>query len=164
MKRVVIVRHAKAVPYGYEDDFNRDLRDRGVNDALLVCGELKKRAIKPCAIISSPAVRALKTARIFAENLEFDPRKIRKMEAIYEGLTTFEFIDIIKDLPEDLNTVFFFGHNPEFLFLTGNLLEHFSRHLPTCGTVGIDFEVDKWNQIEAHTGKEAFRLFPKMLK
>ena len=29
MKQIVIVRHAKAVPYGYEDDFNRDLTERG---------------------------------------------------------------------------------------------------------------------------------------
>lgn len=28
MKRVIIVRHGKAVPYGYDDDFNRDLQDR----------------------------------------------------------------------------------------------------------------------------------------
>ena len=33
MKRVVIVRHAKSVPYGYEDDFNRYLTERGEKDA-----------------------------------------------------------------------------------------------------------------------------------
>jgi phosphohistidine phosphatase len=67
MKRVVLVRHAKAVAYGYEDDFNRDLRDSGVIDAQRVSNELKARGVFPDKIISSPALRALKTARIFAE-------------------------------------------------------------------------------------------------
>ena len=46
MKQIVIVRHAKAVPYGYEDDFNRDLTERGVNDATKISAELKQRGIK----------------------------------------------------------------------------------------------------------------------
>ena len=72
MKRVIIVRHAKSVPYGYEDDFNRDLRDRGKNDSKLVSTELKNQNISPELMVSSPAKRAIKTARIFAENLGFD--------------------------------------------------------------------------------------------
>jgi len=78
MKRVVIVRHAKSVPYGYDDDFNRDLSNKGKNDATLVSNELKRKNIFPDAMISSPAKRAIKTARIFAENLGFDKNNIRE--------------------------------------------------------------------------------------
>jgi phosphohistidine phosphatase len=46
MKRVIIVRHAKAVPYGYDDDFTRDLTGRGVNDAGRIGNELKKRELR----------------------------------------------------------------------------------------------------------------------
>ncbi len=164
MKRVVIVRHAKSVPYGYNDDFNRDLRDRGKNDARLVSEELNKQKIKPDVMISSPAVRALKTARIFAENLDFKKKKIIELEEIYEGLTTSEFLDVINELSDDIETVFFFGHNPGFHFFTGNLLEQYNEDMPTCATVGIDFEVDNWKEVKARTGKQAFRLIPKMFK
>ena len=46
MKRVVIVRHAKSVPYGYDDDFNRGLKDRGHNDAGIISDKLKEEDIK----------------------------------------------------------------------------------------------------------------------
>ncbi|HSH18856.1 MAG TPA: histidine phosphatase family protein, partial [Draconibacterium sp.] len=114
MKQVVIVRHAKAVPYGYDDDFTRDLTDRGVNDANLIGKELKKRKIKPDNMISSPANRAIQTALIFAENLEFNKKMIKTQENLYNGLTTSEFLDLLKKLPESADTVFFFGHNPGF--------------------------------------------------
>ncbi|SHI64237.1 phosphohistidine phosphatase [Tangfeifania diversioriginum] len=164
MKRVVIVRHAKAVPYGYEDDFNRDLRDRGKNDAKLVSEELNTLESKPDAMISSPAKRALKTARIFAEHLEFDAKKIREIPEIYDGLTTSEFVELIQSLDDNLQTVFFFGHNPDFHMFTGNLLKSYHDDMPTCATVGIDFQVGSWKQVEARTGENAFRLTPKMFK
>lgn len=164
MKRVVIVRHGKAVPYGYENDFTRDLKDRGKDDAKLVSQELKNRAISPDEIISSPAKRALKTARIFAENLDFDKSRIVEIEEIYNGMTTGEFQGMIQELPVDAKTVFFFGHNPGFYYFVCNLLTEFRGDMPTTSTVGIDFDVNTWQEVEAREGKLAFHLFPKMLK
>ena len=164
MKRVVLVRHAKSVPYGYDDDFNRDLRDRGKNDAKLVSEELNRLGIKPDAMISSPAVRALTTARIFAGHLGFEEKNIREVAEIYDGLTTSEFVDLIQSLDDNLQTVFFFGHNPDFQIFTGNLLKSFHDDMPTCATVGIDFPVETWKQAEARIGQNAFRLTPKMFK
>jgi phosphohistidine phosphatase len=164
MKRVVIVRHAKAVPYGYDDDFNRDLRDRGKNDAKMVSKELNTLEIKPDAIISSPAKRAIKTARIFAEHLGFEEKSITLEQSIYEGLTTSEFVELIQSLDDDLQTVFFFGHNPDFHIFTGNLLKNYHDDMPTCAAIGIDFPVETWKLVEARTGENAFRLTPKMFK
>lgn len=164
MKRVVIVRHAKSVPYGYDDDFNRDLRDRGKNDSKLVSGELERQGIKPDVMISSPAKRAIKTARIFAETLGFPKKEIIEVEDIYDGLTTSEFLGLIRNLPDDKNTAFFFGHNPGFYYFVNSLLEHFYDEMPTCSTVGIDFDVDSWQEVKARTGKKAFQLIPKMFK
>lgn len=164
MKRVVIVRHGKSVPYGYEDDFNRDLRERGKNDGKLVSQELLKNGVLPDEMISSPAKRAIKTARIFAENLDFDKSKIMEIEDIYDGLTTSEFLTLIQNLHEDSKTAFFFGHNPGFYYFVSNLLESFYGDMPTTSTVGIDFPVESWTEVEARTGKMAFHLTPKMFK
>jgi len=164
MKRVVLVRHAKAVGYGYDDDFNRELRESGLIDARNVSNELKNRNIIPDKIISSPAVRALQTARIFAQNLGYEERNIRKVQDIYEGLTTAEFIEIIKKLPDELKTVFFFGHNPDFEYFAQNLLSKFNDELPTCATIGIEFDVEKWEKVESRTGIQSFILVPKKLK
>lgn len=164
MKRIVIVRHGKAIPYGYEDDFNRDLRDRGKSDAALVSKELKKRGVFPDLIVSSPAKRALKTARIFAENLNYASHNIREEQDIYDGQTTNEFIETIHDLSEDFDTVFFFGHNPGFYYFVANLLKEFRGDMPTTSTVGIEFKVKKWTDVEARTGNLVFHLMPRMFK
>jgi len=164
MKRVVIVRHGKAVPYGYDDDFNRDLKDRGRSDASMVSKELKRRGIFPDLIVSSPAKRALKTAQIFADNLDYATYNIREEEEIYEGMSTNGFIELIQDLPEENKTVFFFGHNPGFYYFASNLLKEFRSDMPTTSTVVIDFEVDKWSEVEARTGDLALHLVPRMFK
>jgi len=156
------VRHAKAVPYGYDDDFNRDLTDRGKDDARRVGEELVSLKVVPDVMIVSPAKRALKTARIFAEMLEFDKNKIVEIHEIYDGMTTSEFLGLINKLPENVSTAMFFGHNPGFHYFANNLLTHFSDDMPTCSTVGIDFDENSWKKIDARTGKKAFHLIPKM--
>ena len=164
MKRVVIVRHGKAVPYGYEDDYTRDLRKRGVNDAGLVSQELRKRDIFPDEMISSPAKRAIKTARIFADNLDYKRNNIVEVEDIYDGLTTNEFLGLIQELPVDAETAFFFGHNPGFYYYVCNLLKEFRGDMPTTSTVVIDFDVHTWQEVEARTGDLVVQLVPRMFK
>ncbi len=164
MKRVVIVRHAKAVPYGYDDDFSRKLTDRGKADAKLLSSKLLDQNIFPDLIISSPAKRALKTARIYAEILKYPENKILIEEELYEGVTTQEFIDILANLDAKVQTVFVFGHNPTVQYLTGNLLTSFNGSMPTCSTVGINLEIDNWNEVSAREGVAAFHLHPKDFK
>lgn len=164
MKQVVIVRHAKAVPYGYENDFERDLTDRGENDADKLGKELKRKGIQADVIISSPAKRALKTARIFAENLDFEKNRIQEIQNIYDGLTTTEFLQLIHQLPESAGTALFFGHNPGFHYFVSNLLKNFTGDMPTCSTVVIRFEVDSWQKVEARAGSLVFHLVPRMFK
>ncbi len=164
MKQVAIVRHAKAVPYGYENDFERELTDRGEKDAGNIGRELKRKGIQPDAIISSPAARALKTAQIFAENLGFEKSRIQEMRDIYDGLTTTEFLQLIHQLPESAETAFFFGHNPGFHYFVSNLLKNFTGDMPTCSTVVIRFEVNSWQEAEARKGELVFQLVPAQFK
>ncbi|MCD6353936.1 MAG: histidine phosphatase family protein [Prolixibacteraceae bacterium] len=164
MKRVVIVRHAKAVSFGYDNDFDRDLRRRGKEDAKIVSEELRKLGVMPCALISSPAKRALETARIFSETLGFNEKNIIEKEEIYDGLTTSGFVELIHDLPEEAVTAFFFGHNPGFYYFALNFCNNCIEEMPTCSAVGIDFDVEHWSQVKSRTGEKAFQLIPKMFK
>ena len=163
MKRVIIVRHAKAVPYGYDNDFTRDLSDRGERDSKAIGNELQKMGVQPDMFISSPAKRAIKTARNFANSLNFDQSLIVENEDIYDGLTTTGFIELNHRLPETAQIVFFFGHNPGFHYFVSNLATDFYGDMPTCSTVAIDFDVTGWPQVKARTGKVAFHLVPRDL-
>jgi phosphohistidine phosphatase len=164
MKRIVIVRHAKAVPYGYDDDFNRKLRQQGKEDAKILSLALKEDRVIPDLILSSPAKRAYKTASIFAETLRYPVSRIMIEDELYEGLTTQDFLEIIRNLPEEAQTVFVFGHNPTVYYLVNNLVKLFNSDMPTCSTVGIDFQSDSWKGVSVHEGKLAFQLMPRLYK
>lgn len=161
MKRVLIVRHAKSVSYDYDDDFNRDLTERGIEDADKISKQLKKLGIAPDLVIASPAVRTMHTARIFCKNLGYDHESIRQESSFYGGVTTQRFVDMLQQLPEDIQTVFIFGHNPTVYQLVYNLVKHFTSDMPTCSTVALSFTVEKWTEIEARKGNVAFQLTPK---
>jgi len=161
MKRVIIVRHAKSVPYGYDDDFHRDLTERGVSDALKISQELKSRIVFADLVIASPATRTMHTASVFCQNLDYDPRKISQVEDLYGGITTQSFIELLQDLPESVQTVFVFGHNPTVYYLAYNLVKYFNSDMPTCSTVALDFPVEKWQDVSARGAQVAFQLTPK---
>lgn len=161
MKRVIIVRHAKSVQYGYDNDFHRDLTDRGINDAEKISSTLKKKGIIPDLVIASPAKRTMHTANIFCKNLGYELNSIRQEPTFYDAATTHDFIEVIQELPENVQTVCIVGHNPAVYYLVSNLMKYFNGDMPTCSTVAIDFEVNKWPEVAARSGKLAFQYVPK---
>ena len=161
MKRVIIVRHAKSVPFGYDNDFYRDLTERGEDDATKISAKLRSLGVTPDLVIASPATRTMHTASIFCQNLEYDPIKIRQINEFYEGVTTQGFIEILQDLPESVQTVLVFGHNPTVYYLVYNLVKYFNSDMPTCSTVALDFQVEKWQEVSARGAHVAFQITPK---
>jgi phosphohistidine phosphatase len=164
MKRVVIVRHAKAVPYGSDEDINRDLTDRGEEDADLVSRELAKQHITADLIISSPAQRAKKTAAIFAGNLNYPVKDIQYEKKLFTGKSPENFLIMLQELEDQFDTVFVFGHNPSVFYYLNFLIDHFVDDVPTCSTVGIDFPVTSWGELEEKKGELGFRLIPDMVR
>lgn len=163
MKRVIIVRHAKSVPFGYDNDFYRDLTERGEDDATKISTRLRSLGVTPDLVIASPATRTMHTASIFCQNLEYDPIKIRQINEFYEGVTTQGFIEILQDLPESVQTVLVFGHNPTVYYLVYNLVKYFNSDMPTCSTVALDFQVEKWQEVSARGAQVAFQITPKSI-
>lgn len=161
MRRVIIVRHAKSVPYGYDNDFQRDLTDRGISDAEKISTTLKEEGIIPDLVIASPARRTMHTANIYCKNLGIDVANIRQETSFYDSATTQDFIEVLQKLPDEIQTVCVFGHNPAVYYWVSNLVKYFNGDMPTCSTVAIDFAVDKWSEIAARAGKKAFQYVPK---
>jgi phosphohistidine phosphatase len=149
MKRLVLVRHAKAVPWGYDDDYHRELTGRGENDARKVSTALKNAAVLPDLIISSPAARALQTAEIFAGIFGYPDHSLVKNQALYDGMTTGELVDLVRHVKDETGCVFLFGHNPSCGFFARGLCRDFSDEMPTCSSVVIDFQIDHWAAVSA---------------
>lgn len=163
MKRVVIVRHAKSTPYGYDDDFHRELTEKGKNDAVKISMKLSEMGVFADLVISSSATRAMQTATIFCRNLGYNSSLIRQEENLYAGLTTQGFIDMLQELPEHVEAVFVFGHNPSVYYLVYNLVRYFNSDMPTCSTVALEFQVDKWSEVSARGAQVIFQLTPKSI-
>jgi phosphohistidine phosphatase len=162
MKRLIIVRHAKAEQGGFDHDFSRELSDKGKTDAQKISGDLKEWNIFPDYILSSPANRALTTARIFAEELDFPKQKIIEKKGLYFDCTTQEFVDLIHEIPDNHDNVFVFGHNPFVYFMAENMCQSFTGDMPTCSTVVIDFKIDSWKEVEPRKGNFFLHLYPKI--
>jgi phosphohistidine phosphatase len=160
---LVLVRHAKAVHWGYDDDFNRELTERGENDARRMGKFLKKAGIVPGLIIASPALRALQTATLFAGELDYPEESLLRKTELYHGLTTGELIDYIHTFPAPTGCVFLFGHNPSFEYYARALCRSFDGEMPTASAVVIDFSVDDWEEVTARSGKLFSRFSPKEL-
>ena len=78
MKTLFLVRHAKS---SRDDpslpDRDRPLDDRGKRDAPTMGKRLAKRDVKPDLLLSSPALRALTTAQLMAEEVGYKRKEHR---------------------------------------------------------------------------------------
>ncbi len=75
MKTLYLVRHAKSSWSNPAlSDFDRGLNKRGKRNAPVMGKRMVVDGVKPDLIVSSPAKRALKTARIIAKEIGY-PRK-----------------------------------------------------------------------------------------
>jgi phosphohistidine phosphatase len=162
MKRLIIVRHAKTEQGGYDHDFKRELTEKGRDDAKIIANDLKQRNIIPDYILSSPAVRALTTARIFAGELNFHEKDIVEKKGLYFDFTTQEFVDMIHDVPDRCETLFVFGHNPFMYFVAENMSQNFNGDMPTCSTVVLEFSAASWKRVEPRKGHFLLHLYPKL--
>jgi len=160
MKHVYLIRHGKS---SWKDeslsDEERPLKRRGEQDAKLMAKILKNRGVMPELIVSSPAKRALRTAQIFAERLDYDEKKIVVNKLLYfEGIDN--IIKTIQQLDDKLSTVFMFGHNPDFTELANRFSKETIDNVPTCGVIGIEFDVASWKKTAFGNGKMIFYDYP----
>ncbi len=161
MKRLYLIRHAKSSWDSHQSsDFERELNKRGKRDAPFMSKLLKKEKVKPDIIYSSPAVRALTTAEIFANELYYPKEKIVCEQNIYES-GIFELEEITRNIPDINSTVIMFGHNPGITSYANHLGDKYIDSMPTCSIVGIELGVNSWKEVERGKGKTFLFEYPK---
>jgi phosphohistidine phosphatase len=162
MKTLYITRHAKSSWKHLElKDIERPLKRKGKQDAELIAERLRKDHIHPEYFLSSPAVRAHETAKIFSKILDYPKNKIEINSSIY-GATNEELHTLILGIDNQFNSVILFGHDPALCNFVTFLTKQRYEKIPTSGVVAIEFQADNWNQIQPHSGKVQFFIYPKM--
>jgi phosphohistidine phosphatase len=161
MKTLYIVRHAKSSwKQDYLSDFERPLNKRGHGDAPIMGRVLRERGARVQYIRSSPANRALTTARILATELGCDLDCIETDEHMY-GAGDRQLLDIVHAISDEVQDAMLVGHNPGMMMLAEHLSGFDEANLPTCGIVCVDFSVDAWRDASAATGTLRYFEYPK---
>ncbi|MDP3683633.1 MAG: histidine phosphatase family protein, partial [Ignavibacteria bacterium] len=142
---------------GVVKDFDRPLNNRGNHSADVMSKFVSEKEIKVEKIVSSPAKRAITTAKIFAKVMKINESEIQLEEKIYEAsLKT--LLEVVHELDDSVSSAMLFGHNPGLT----SLANHFGAtidNLPTCGIVAFEFDVEHWDEVKK--GKLLFYEYPK---
>jgi phosphohistidine phosphatase len=159
MRRLLLLRHAKAAPLTLEDDFERPLTESGRADALGVGQWLAGHGLIPDRCLYSGAARTRETYEIVARAL---PRAIEAVEqnALYEA-TRFLILGLLRELPTSAHAHLVVGHNPgmgdiaNLLTGEGAATERLrlASKFPTAALAVIAFDRPDWSDLGPRTGR-----------
>lgn len=161
MKTLFLCRHAKSSwEYPELSDFERPLNARGHKDAEFMAKVLAQQKLRPGTIATSPAARALTTARMIAAGIGHPLEKLLVTERLYDASSQ-EILHVAQSLPDMVSVAMLFGHNPGMTWLANQLGAPQIDNIPTCGIVRFDSTAEQWDQITPANTQFAAFDFPK---
>ena len=163
MKRVYLVRHAKAEDKGPDmSDFELKLTDQGKKDAGLMGKRLGSMSLKPDYVITSPAARARETCSLVTAELGFPPEKIEYEEDLFDAETS-GFMEVLRSIPDEHSSVMVFGHNPSISEIAAYLCPEIVEGLSKGAVAAIRIGIARWSELAKNTGQKIFLETPKTL-
>ncbi len=145
MKILLILRHAKS---SWKNpglaDINRPLNKRGVRDAPRIGVLLREQDLVPDIILTSPAVRARKTAQAVSEESGYE-NEIEIHDDFYPG-GPYDFIESLTAMPDQINRALIIAHNPALeTFL--DVLTGEAARMPTSALAHISLPIESWHEL-----------------
>ena len=161
--QLYIVRHGIAIDR--EDpncppDPERFLTDEGMEKTRQVAKGVAEIGAVPDLMISSPYVRAVQTAEIFASALEHGKQKIRKTDLLLPGADPMQlFRELARE--KQASAVFIFGHAPHLddLIATAIGSKHHVTALKKAGVALVELR-----RMVPPSGELVWLATPKMLR
>jgi phosphohistidine phosphatase len=165
MKRLILLRHAKAVAKDAARDFERVLAPRGREQMEAVSGHLAGVAADLALV--SPSARTRETWRLAKRPdvpARFDQR-------IYEADQS-SLLAVAQEADADAGAVVMVGHNPAFEELALDLVrageeglaaDRLRRGMPTAAVAVLEFDIDSWRKLSRRTGRLVSFETPKSL-
>ncbi|NOR66989.1 MAG: hypothetical protein GQ528_06515 [Woeseiaceae bacterium] len=94
-------------------------------------------------IISSPAVRAWTTAKIFAKALTYPVEFLQREDGLYLASLD-NLLDAIATQDAGFNNLMLVAHNPGLTDFANYLVPGLTSNVPTTGVVSVELECDDW--------------------
>ncbi|KAA6224880.1 histidine phosphatase family protein [Campylobacter sp. LR291e] len=155
MKKIYLLRHAKAEKNAICDDFDRKITQEGKEDLKRLAFRLKNYDIRLDSIISSSSKRTKMTAKRFAKAVGFDSENIIYKDELYLASTN-EIFTILQALSDDITEVAVVGHNPGICelieFLSPLCVENFATSAFLC----LEFDIVSFNELSKDSGRVVF--------
>ena len=161
MLQLTLIRHAKSSWKNPDlTDFDRPLNKRGKKNAPLMGKIIAKRGLVFDKIISSPALRAITTARLITAKLEYPENDIQQQERLYEA-SLHDLVDCVQTLDNRFKSIALVAHNPGLTDLCNCLSGESFDNLPTCAVAVIAFDLDDWQAVERESGRLVLYEYPR---
>jgi phosphohistidine phosphatase len=161
MRTLTLIRHAKSSwKENSLKDFDRPLNKRGLQNAPMMGGILKKQGVKFDLVVTSPAVRALSTAKLIAQQLDYPEGNLRLEPGLYDADVQ-QLLTVIQGLPDSAVNVALVAHNPGLTGLCNYLSGESIDNLPTCAVAGIAFDLDTWVAVWRNSGRLIRYEYPR---
>jgi phosphohistidine phosphatase len=151
-KELWLLRHGKSDRNIAMEDFDRPLNKRGKRAAERIGNWLQQQRLIPDWIVSSPAKRALTTAKIVHKAIVVEGVVITQDKRLYqEGFERLK--TVLAECPTEARRVLLVGHNPELEDLLIHLagaanLPDTDKLLPTAALARLIMP-DDWSHLEA---------------
>ncbi len=162
MKTLFLLRHAKSSWSDPRlDDSERPLNKRGLKNAPTMGQRFKSRQETLDRVLTSPAVRASTTARLFVEASGHASTIITEEPELYfSGIHSIEEIIVKQD--ERIQSLMLVFHNPDITHFA-NTIDATSRifNVPTCGLIKLLCDIDDWRDWSASSSEREYFDYPK---
>jgi len=160
-KILYLVRHAKS---SWDDpslaDKDRPLSPRGLSSAPDMGKRLASQGHKPDLVISSPARRALTTAKKIAKETGYKESRIITDDHLYFSGTR-SMVDLLEKLDDKYENVMIVGHNPAMSSLLNILCDSSVENMPTCAVAVVSFDMGSWSELTMSDGELLAYDYPK---
>ena len=159
MRRLLLLRHAKADRPPETDDADRPLNERGIGAARLMGGYMARHGLVPDRVLCSPSQRTRGTLA------GMTPQWPGAVKTIYDErlymATSQTILSAIGAEGGNAKTLMVLGHNPglheaaDLLIAAGDVVlrERLREKFPTCALAAIDFTVNTWSAIHDRSGR-----------
>lgn len=123
---------------------------------------LKEKDVHPHLMLSSPAKRALSTAKRIAKVLKYSKENIQTDRSLYHADEE-SILSVVRQLNNKHNVVMLFGHNPGLTDFVNTFMsdEIDIDNIPTCGIVAFTIDAENWKDAQWGKAKMQFFDFPK---
>lgn len=174
MRRLLILRHAKAGPHDEKHDRERRLIERGESDAALMGRMMRKKGYVPELVLCSSAARTRETWKHTGPELNAEPG-IKYLDALYDAPEG-TILNCVNRASDAAANLLYIGHNPGLERLARRLVREpenaderqrtatLMSKYPTAALAVIDFETDHWAKIAPAGGILVDFVMPADLK